>query len=126
MHTHEAIGHEHLHVHDEHHRHEHLGDEGPAPHRHTVRTTSADIQEIHAEKGVKHPSAANNFLDVVRKLYNWAKKPAKLIPNDCENPATGIQRFPDLTRKRFITRVEMPRFIEALEQEPSDHPRHGM
>jgi drug/metabolite transporter (DMT)-like permease len=34
MHTHEPIEHEHLHAHDEHHLHEHAGDEGPAPHRH--------------------------------------------------------------------------------------------
>lgn len=36
-HRHEAIAHEHLHVHDEHHRHPHEGWEGPEPHRHPHR-----------------------------------------------------------------------------------------
>jgi len=33
-HVHTAIRHEHRHVNDEHHRHEHIGDEGPEPHSH--------------------------------------------------------------------------------------------
>ncbi len=33
-HTHEATRHDHWHVHDEHHQHEHEGWEGPEPHRH--------------------------------------------------------------------------------------------
>lgn len=36
-HRHEAVGHEHLHVHDEHHQHAHEGWEGPEPHRHPHR-----------------------------------------------------------------------------------------
>lgn len=36
-HRHGAFGHEHLHVHDEHHRHDHEGWEGPEPHRHPHR-----------------------------------------------------------------------------------------
>ena len=36
-HLHEAMAHEHLHVHDEHHRHGHEGWEGPEPHRHPHR-----------------------------------------------------------------------------------------
>jgi MFS family permease len=36
-HRHEALAHEHLHVHDAHHAHEHDGSEGPEPHRHPHR-----------------------------------------------------------------------------------------
>ena len=36
-HRHEAVDHEHLHVHDEHHQHLHEGWEGPEPHRHPHR-----------------------------------------------------------------------------------------
>lgn len=36
-HRHDAIQHEHPHVHDEHHQHVHQGDEGPEPHRHLHR-----------------------------------------------------------------------------------------
>lgn len=36
-HLHAAVNHEHLHVHDEHHPHDHEGWEGPEPHRHPHR-----------------------------------------------------------------------------------------
>ena len=36
-HVHEPMEHEHRHVHDEHHRHDHRGDEGPEPHSHRHR-----------------------------------------------------------------------------------------
>lgn len=88
--------------------------------------TSTDIERIHTEKGSMHPYAANNFLEVVRKMFNWARWPAGLVPKDHENPAVGIARFPTRKRKRFITTVEMPRFIEALEQESSECGRHGI
>ena len=82
-----------------------------------VTVTAADIQQIHAAKGATHPYAANNFLEVVRKMFNWARTPAGLVPKFHDNPATGIVMFPERKRKRFITTVEMPRFVEALEQE---------
>jgi integrase len=88
--------------------------------------TSAEISAIHVRIGVKHPYAANTFLDVVRKMYNWAKKPAKLIPKDNENPVAGITRFPQYKRRRFLTTVEMPRFIRGLEAEHSDYARHAI
>jgi drug/metabolite transporter (DMT)-like permease len=36
-HVHEPVEHDHRHVHDEHHLHEHRGDEGPEPHSHPHR-----------------------------------------------------------------------------------------
>ncbi len=36
-HVHDPIDHGHLHTHGPHHQHEHLGDEGPQPHRHSHR-----------------------------------------------------------------------------------------
>jgi integrase len=88
--------------------------------------TSAEISAIHVQVGAKHPYAANSFLDVVRKMYNWGKFPAKMVPKDQENPACGIQRFPRRRRRRFITTVEMPRFIAALEQEDNDYARQAI
>ena len=45
-HEHEAMEHEHRHVHDAHHRHEHLGKEGPEPHSHPHR--HAPMRHRHA------------------------------------------------------------------------------
>lgn len=77
---------------------------------------SADIEPIHAEVGTEHPYAANNLLDVVRKMFNWGRV-AGWVPKDHTNPAVGIVRFPTRKRKRFITRVEMPRFIRKRSAE---------
>jgi drug/metabolite transporter (DMT)-like permease len=45
-HKHEAMEHEHRHVHDAHHRHDHLGNEGPEPHSHPHR--HAPLRHRHA------------------------------------------------------------------------------
>lgn len=52
----------------------------------------------------------------MRKMFNPART-AGLVRRDHVNPAVGIVRFPTRKRRRFITAVEMPRFVEALEQE---------
>jgi integrase len=88
--------------------------------------TSAEIAAISVRLGTKHPYAANHFLDHVRKMYNWGKTPAKLIPRHFENPVTGVKRFPQRKRRRFLTTVEMPIFIRALEQDESDYARHAI
>jgi integrase len=90
-----------------------------------VTVTSAEIQEIHAQKGAVHPRQANRFVEIVRKMFNWAPT-AGLLPKGHDNPGVGIVPFPTRKRKRFITTVEMPRFVEALEQESSESGRHGI
>jgi integrase len=86
---------------------------------------TADIEAIHSEVGTDHPYAANRILEVVRKMYNWGKV-AGLVPKDQANPAVGIVRFRERKRKRFIATVEMPRFVQALEEEENDYARHGL
>jgi integrase len=86
---------------------------------------TSDIEAIHSEVGAEHPYAANRILEVVRKMFNWGKV-AGLVPRDHANPAVGIVRFRERKRKRFITTMEMPRFINALEQEDNDYARHGI
>jgi hypothetical protein len=65
--------------------------------------TTTEMTALHVQIGAKHPYAANDLLDIVRKMYNWAKSPAKLISKDMDNPAVGIQRFPQRKRRRFLT-----------------------
>jgi integrase len=90
-----------------------------------VSVVAADIEAIHSEVGTQHPYAANRLLEVVRKMFNWGRV-AGIVPKDHANPAVGVVRFPERKRKRFITTVEMPRFVQALEQEDNDYSRHGI
>jgi integrase len=93
--------------------------------RPAVSIVTADIEAIHSEIGREHPYAANNLLDLVRKMFNWGKI-AGLVSKDHANPALGIIRFPERTRKRFITTVEMPHFIRGLEAEDNEYARNGL
>lgn len=86
---------------------------------------TADIESIHSEVGAAHPYAANRILELVRKMFNWGRI-AGLVPKEVANPAVGIVRFRERKRKRFITTMEMPRFIQALEQEDNEYARHGI
>ncbi|MGB6452257.1 MAG: site-specific integrase [Steroidobacteraceae bacterium] len=86
---------------------------------------TADVEAIHSEVGVQYPYAANHLLEVIRKMFNWGRV-AGLVPKDHANPAVGIVRFPERKRRRFITTVEMPQFIQSLEREDSDYARHGL
>lgn len=90
-----------------------------------ISITSADIEPIHSAIGTAHPYAANRLLETVRKMFNWGKV-AGFVPQSHPNPITGIVRFPQRKRRRFITTAEMPRFIQALEQEDNDYARHGL
>ncbi|MGH8228422.1 MAG: tyrosine-type recombinase/integrase [Steroidobacteraceae bacterium] len=90
-----------------------------------VSLVTADIEAIHAQLGVAHPYAANDVLKLIRKMFNWGKV-AGFVPKDHPNIVAGIVRFPERARKRFITTVEMPRLLQALEQEDSDYARHGI
>jgi len=87
--------------------------------------TSAEVEPIHSVVGTRHPYAANDILEAVRKMYNWART-AGHVPRDYANPVTGIVRFPERKRRRFITTVEMPRFVRSLEEENSEYARHGL
>lgn len=90
-----------------------------------ISVASADIEPIHSEVGGTHPYAANRIVEVVRKMFNWGKV-AGFVPKDHPLPTIGIVRFRERKRKRFITTMEMPRFIQALEQEDNDYARHGI
>jgi site-specific recombinase XerD len=86
---------------------------------------AADIEPIHSEVGTQTPYAANHILEVVRNMFNWGKV-AGLIPREHPNPTLGIKWFPERQRRRYITTVEMPEFIRALEAEDNEYARHGL
>jgi len=90
-----------------------------------VTIATQDIEAIHAEVGARYPGAANILLGIIRKMFNWGRI-AGFVPKNHANPACGIVMFPSRKRRRFITIAEMPRFIEALEQEDSDYARYAI
>ena len=87
--------------------------------------TTDDMAALHAEIGSKHPYAANRLLEIVRKMYNLGRKWG-LVPIDKANPASGVERFPETKRRRFVTPDELPRLSKAIDQEADEYVRHAV
>lgn len=94
-------------------------------HRRAATIASSDLEPIHSEVRARHPYAANGVLEIVRTMFNWGKV-VGLVPPDHVDPTKGIVRFPERRRRRYITTVEMPDFIRALEAEDNEYARHGL
>jgi integrase len=76
-----------------------------------------DVRRLHADIGEKHGIyAANRMLSLVSKMFNWAITEKEW---DGENPCKGVKKFEETSRERILTGDEMPRFLTALEEEPS-------
>lgn len=76
--------------------------------------TKAEIQRLHEQ--IREDNGlyqANRLLERIRAMYNkaieWGWKG--------ENPASGIKKFKEKTRDRFLQPHELPYFFEALEAE---------
>jgi len=74
-----------------------------------------DIQLLHASVGQDHgPYAANRLLALLRHVFNKSRDWGFL---ERPNPATGITRFRETSRERFLQADELPRFFQALTEE---------
>lgn len=80
----------------------------------------ADVERLHAKLGRENGIyAANRLLERIRAIYNkaigWGWKG--------DNPANGIQKFREKSRDRFLQPDELPRFFQALTNEPNEAAR---
>lgn len=80
--------------------------------------TRHDVQDLH-ERIAEATSGgnANRVLTMVRAVLNFAIR-QELLTGD--NPATGLDRYRETSRDRFLQPDELPRFFEALKDEPDD------
>ena len=76
-----------------------------------------DIQALHAKIGKENgPYLANRVLALLKMMYNKAS--AWGLFNG-ENPADGVERFPEYSRERFLNSEELHHFFTALDEEPN-------
>jgi integrase len=76
--------------------------------------TNDEVHRLHAKLGKESGLyQANRILERVRSIYNkaieWGWRG--------NNPASGIKKFKERARDRFLNAEEMPRFLKALEAE---------
>ncbi len=80
----------------------------------------AEVERLHAKIGKENGLyQANRLLERIRSIFNkaigwgWAGV----------NPAVGIKKFRETSRDRFLQPDELPRFFEALANEPNETAR---
>ena len=78
-----------------------------AHHRRAARRFSAAAWET-----FDRPYEANRTLAVVSAIWNWAARRDELEAN--ANPVSGIERYPEQGRERFLTSDELGRLGSAL------------
>lgn len=79
--------------------------------------TKSDIQKLHQlvgrERGIY---AANRLLALISTVFNKAIEYGNW---DKTNPASGIKKFKEKSRDRFLQADELPRFFQAVTEEPN-------
>jgi integrase len=75
----------------------------------------ADVRALHAKIGRENgPYAANRVLGLLRAMFNTADD----LGYRGDNPAVGIEKYPEVSRDRFLQADELRSFFEALAVEP--------
>jgi len=70
-----------------------------------------DVARFHGAM-LATPRAANHALALVSAIWNWAARRDEVAAAD--NPARGIERYPEQGRERFLTGEELARLGAAL------------
>lgn len=75
-----------------------------------------EIQALHARLGKENgPYAANRLLQLLHSVYTKATGRGY----DKPNPVSGIRKFREKSRERFLEAHELPAFFEAVANEPN-------
>jgi integrase len=87
--------------------------------------TRADVATLHAKIGKTKPYEANRTLALLSKLFDLARVWG-FVPEDHPNPARDIDRFKEQKRDRWVTPDELPRLVEAINEEPNQSARFAL
>jgi integrase len=80
--------------------------------------TMADVTVFHADVAKATTDAtANRVLSLLSAIYRRATAAGQYVG---ANPCSGVPRFPETSRERYLLPEELPRFFKALKEEPSD------
>ncbi|WIY27077.1 tyrosine-type recombinase/integrase [Parasedimentitalea psychrophila] len=76
----------------------------------------SEVERLHAKIGKENGLyQANRLLERIRSIFNKAIDWGW----DGSNPAVGVKKFKERSRDRFLQPDELPRFFEALANEPN-------
>jgi integrase len=75
----------------------------------------ADIERLHKTIGKTNPVTANRVLALIGATYSYGLRSGHL-PDRMANPASGIEKFREAVRERFLTEPELLRLGEAIRE----------
>jgi integrase len=87
--------------------------------RRLSKIRTADVKALHSRVGKDTPYQANRLLALAHTLFEHARD----LGFEGPNPAKGIERFPEISRERFLQADELPKFFKALRDEPNTNYR---
>jgi integrase len=77
--------------------------------------SQTDVERLHKTVGKTNPVTANRVVALIGAVYAYGLR-SKLLPRQTENPAKGIEKFPEHMRERFLNDVELGRLGDAIRQ----------
>ena len=75
----------------------------------------ADIERLHKAIGRKNPVTANRVLALIGAAYSYGLRSGHL-PERMANPASGIEKFREEARERYLSEPELLRLGEAIRE----------
>lgn len=72
--------------------------------------------------GKTHKTEANEVLKLLTGLYSFAA--GRPLQWKGENPCKGVERFPDVKRRRYMKGEEPMKIAAVLDREAATHPQH--
>jgi len=85
----------------------------------------SDVAWLHRKVGEQYPYAANRLLELLSKMFELARI-WDVIEDTATNPARGIQRFKEKSRDRYVTHEELPRLMQAIDQDSNVYARYAL
>lgn len=85
--------------------------------------TSTHVERIHRRltKAGKKPTA-NNVVRLIHALFSYAMRPTiAAFPKTAANPAAGVEKNPQVSRKTFVRPMQMPALLRSIEAEPDPY-----
>ena len=87
--------------------------------------TRVDVSSLHTRIGRHTPYEANRLLSLLKIIFrlgeNWG-----FVDEGFPNPTTGIEKFPERKRKRWLKPEELPPLAQAIDREPSVYVRSAL
>jgi integrase len=77
--------------------------------------TRAEVERLHRAIGKTNPVTANRVLALIGAAYAYGSRSGHL-PENMANPASGVEKFREQVRERFLSEAELLRLGEAIRE----------